>query len=108
MPRETTSERPSDSAPAKDKNHHCESLKNELHTSLQTYDYDDESLLPEPPKNSPVEPSTADERAGAHRLVSLADGNASSAATAASRNRAAELRECVLALSAYDAGRVDF
>lgn len=108
MPRETTSERPSDSAPAKDESRHFEPLKNELHTSLQTYDYDDESLLPEPPKHSPVDPSTADERAGAHRLVSLADGNASSAAAAARRNRAAELRECVLALSAYDAGRVDF
>ena len=108
MPRETTSERPSDSAPAKDESRHFEPLKNELHTSLQTYDYDDESLLPEPPKHSPVDPSTADERAGAHRLVSLADGNPSSAAAAARRNRAAELRECVLALSAYDAGRVDF
>ena len=107
-PRETTSARPSDSAPAKDKNHHFEPLKNELHTSLQTYDYDDESLLPDPPKHSPVDPSTADERAGAHRLVSLADGNTSSAAAAARRNRAAELRECVLALSAYDAGRVPF
>ena len=108
LPRETTSARSSDSAPAKDENHHFEPLKNELHTSLQTYDYDDESLLPDPPKHSPVDPSTADERAGAHRLVSLADGNPSSAAAAARRNRAAELRECVLALSAYDAGRVDF
>ena len=108
LPRETTSERPSDSAPAKDESRHCEPLKNELHTSLQTYDYDDESLLPDPPKNSPLDSSTADERAGAHRLVSLADGNASSAAAAARRNRAAELRECVLALSAYDAGRVPF
>ena len=108
LPRETTSARSSDSAPAKDENHHFEPLKNELHTSLQTYDYDDESLLPDPPKLSPVDPSTADERAGAHRLVSLADGNPSSAAAAARRNRAAELRECVLALSAYDAGRVDF
>ena len=108
LPRETTSERPSDSAPAKDESRHFEPLKNELHTSLQTYDYDDESLLPDPPKHSPVDPSTADERAGAHRLVSLADGNTSSAAAAAHRNRAAELRECVLALSAYDAGRVPF
>ena len=107
-PRETTSARPSDGAPAKDKSRHFEPLKNELHTSLQTYDYDDESLLPQPPKNSPIAPSTADERAGAHRLVPLADGNPSSAAAAARRNRAAELRECVLALSAYDAGRVDF
>ncbi len=108
MPRETTSERQSDGAPAKDESRHFEPLKNELHTSLQIYDYDDESLLPQPPKNSPIASSTADERAGAHRLVSLADGNASSAAAAARRNRAAELRECVLALSAYDAGRVDF
>lgn len=107
-PRETTSERPGDSAPTKDESHHFEPLKNELHTSLQTYDYDDESPLPEPPKHSPVDPSTADERAGAHRLVSLADGNTSSAAAATRRNRAAELRECVLALSAYDAGRVPF
>ena len=105
---ETTSERPSDGAPAKDESRHFEPLKNELSTSLQTYNYDDESLLPQPPKNSPIAPSTADERAGAHRLVSLADGNPSSAAAAARRNRAAELRECVLALSAYDAGRVDF
>ena len=108
MPRETTSERPSDGAPTKDGIRHFEPLKSELHTSLQIYDYDDESLLPQPPKNSPIDSSTADERAGAHRLVSLADGNASSAAAAARRNRAAELRECVLALSAYDAGRVDF
>ena len=107
-PHETTSERPSDSAPAKDEIRHFEPLKNELHTSLQIYNYDDESLLPEPPKHSPVDPSTADERAGAHRLVSLADGNPSSAAAATRRNRAAELRECVLALSAYDAGRVPF
>ena len=105
---ETTSERQGDGAPAKDESRHFEPLNNELHTSLQTYDYDDESLLPEPPKHSPIDSSTADERAGAHRLVSLADGNNSSAATAARRNRAAELRECVLALSAYDAGRVDF
>ena len=108
LPRETTDERQGDSAPAKDESRHFEPLKNELHTSLQTYDYDDESLLPQPPKNSPIAPSTADERAGAHRLVSLADGNPSSSAAAARRNRAAELRECVLALSAYDAGRVDF
>ena len=108
LPRETTSARSSDSAPAKDKSRHFEPLKNELHTSLQIYNYDDESLLPQPPKDSPIAPSTADERAGAHRLVSLADGNPSSAAAAAHRNRAAELRECVLALSAYDAGRVDF
>ena len=108
LPRETTDERQGDGAPAKDKSRHLEPLKNELHTSLQTYDYDDESLLPHPPKNSPIDSSTADERAGAHRLVSLADGNPSSAAAAARRNRAAELRECVLALSAYDAGRVDF
>ena len=108
LPRETTSERPSDGAPAKGESRHFEPLKSELHTSLQTYDYDDESLLPQPPKHSPIDPSTADERAGAHRLVSLTDGNASSAAAAARRNRAAELRECVLALSAYDAGRVDF
>ena len=108
IPRETTSERPSDSAPAKDESRHFQPLKNELSTSLQIYDYDDESLLPQPPKNSPIAPSIADERAGAHRLVSLADGNPSSAAAAARRNRAAELRECVLALSAYDAGRVDF
>ena len=108
LPRETTSERPSDSAPAKDESRHFQPLKNELHTSLQFYDYDDESLLPQPPKHSPIAPSNADERAGAHRLVSLADGNNSSAAAAARRNRAAELRECVLALSAYDAGRVDF
>ena len=107
-PHETTSERQGDGAPAKDESRHFEPLKNELHTSLQIYDYDDESLLPQPPKNSPIASSTADERAGAHRLVSLADGNASSAAAAARRNRAAELRECVLALSAYDAGRVDF
>ena len=108
LPRETTDERQGDSAPAKDEIRHFEPLKNELRTSLQTYDYDDESLLPHPPKHSPIDSSTADERAGAHRLVSLADGNASSAAAAARRNRAAELRECVLALSAYDAGRVDF
>ena len=108
LPRETTDERQGDSAPAKDESRHFEPLKNELHTSLQIYDYDDESLLPQPPKNSPIVPSTADERAGAHRLVSLTDGNPSSAAAAARRNRAAELRECVLALSAYDAGRVDF
>ena len=108
LPRETTSERQGDGAPAKDKSRHFEPLKNELHTSLQIYDYDDESLLPQPPKNSPIAPSTADERAGAHRFVSLADGNNSSAAAAARRNRATELRECVLALSAYDAGRVDF
>ena len=105
---ETTSERPSDGAPAKDESRHFEPLKNELSTSLQIYDYDNKSLLPQPPKNSPIDSSTADERAGAHRLVSLADGNPSSAAAAARRNRAAELRECVLALSAYDAGRVDF
>ena len=108
LPRETTDERQGDSAPAKDEIRHFEPLKNELRTSLQTYDYDDESLLPQAPKHSPIDSSTADERAGAHRLVSLADGNNSSAATAARRNRAAELRECVLALSAYDAGRVDF
>ena len=108
LPRETTSERQGDGVPAKDESRYFEPLKNELSTSLQIYDYDDESLLPQPPKNSPIDSSTADERAGAHRLVSLADGNASSAATAARRNRAAELRECVLALSAYDAGRVDF
>ena len=108
LPRETTSERQGDGAPAKDESRHFEPLKNELHTSLQIYDYDDESLLPQPPKNSPIDSSTADERAGAHRLVSLADSNPSSAAAAARRNRAAELRECVLALSAYDAGRVDF
>ena len=108
LPRETTDERQGDSAPAKDEIRHFEPLKNELRTSLQTYDYDDESLLPQAPKHSPIDSSTTDERAGAHRLVSLADGNASSAAAAARRNRAAELRECVLALSAYDAGRVDF
>ena len=108
LPRETTSERQGDGAPAKDESRHFEPLKNELSTSLQTYDYDNESLLPQPPKNSSISPSTADERAGAHRFVSLADGNPSSAAAAARRNRAAELRECVLALSAYDAGRVDF
>ena len=108
LPRETTSERQGDGAPAKDESRHFQPLKNELHTSLQIYDYDDESLLPDPPKNSPIAPSTTDERAGAHRLVSLADGNASSAAAAARRNRATELRECVLALSAYDAGRVPF
>ena len=107
-PRETTSERQGDGTPAKGESRHFEPLKKELHTSLQTYDYDDESLLPEPPKHSSIAPSTADERAGAHRLVSLADGNNSSTAAAARRNRAAELRECVLALSAYDAGRVDF
>ena len=108
LPRETTDERQGDSAPAKDEIRHFEPLKNELRTSLQTYDYDDESLLPQAPKHSPIDSSTADERAGAHRLVSLADGNPSSAAAAARRNRAAELRECVLALSAYDAGRVAF
>ena len=108
LPRETTSERQGDGAPTKDEIRHFEPLKNELYTSLQIYDYDDESLLPHPPKHSPIDSSTADERAGAHRLVSLADGNPSSAAAAARRNRAAELRECVLALSAYDAGRVPF
>ena len=108
LPRETTSERQGDGVPAKDESRHFEPLKNELHTSLQIYDYDNESLLPQPPKNSPIDSSTADERAGTHRLVSRADGNISSAAAAARRNRAAELRECVLALSAYDAGRVDF
>ena len=108
LPRETTDERQGDSAPAKDEIRHFEPLKNELRTSLQTYDYDGESLLPQAPKHSPIDSSTADERAGAHRLVSLADGNTSSAAAATRRNRAAELRECVLALSAYDAGRVPF
>ena len=108
LPRKTRDERQGDGAPAKDESRHFEPLKNELSTSFQIYDYDDESLLPQPPKNSSIAPSTADERAGAHRLVSLADGNPSSAAAAARRNRAAELRECVLALSAYDAGRVDF
>ena len=108
LPRETTDERQGDGAPSKDKSRHFEPLKNELSTSLQIYDYDNKSLLPQPPKNSPIDSSTADERAGAHRLISLADGNPSPAAAAARRNRATELRECVLALSAYDAGRVDF